>query len=392
VAVLHREGIQVILDVVFNHSGESDLLGPTLCFRGLDHATYYAQTAGDLHNDTGCGNTLALNEAPVTDMVLRSLRHFVLKAGVDGFRFDLATVLGRTRKGFDRAAPMLRAIEADPVLNSRIMIAEPWDVGPGGYQLGNFPDPWLEWNDTYRDDVRRFWRGDKQSANGLATRLCGSSDVFSSRKPSCSVNFVAAHDGFSLHDIVTYSSKHNEANGEGNRDGKSDEVTWPGGDARALLATLFLSRGTLMLTAGDEFGRTQMGNNNAYAQDNEITWLNWVGKDDALANFVQSLAEFRRQYSKWFANSFVSEDEAFWFGSDGLALDWNRPDNRFVGLLLRNGQDRLAIVFNSSEAAAMKLVPSRGKEWTRVLCSVEGGDCPAKSVAVFVESHQKSKA
>jgi glycogen debranching enzyme len=392
VAALHREGIQVILDVVFNHSGESDLLGPTLCFRGLDNATYYAQTTGELHNDTGCGNTLALNEAPITDMVLRSLRHFVLKAGIDGFRFDLATVLGRTPNGFDRAAPLLRAIEADPVLTSRIMIAEPWDIGPGGYQLGNFPDRWLEWNDQYRDDVRRFWRGDERSANGLATRVCGSSDVFASRKPSCSVNFIAAHDGFSLRDTVTYSAKHNAANGEGNRDGKSDEVTWPDGDVRALLATLFLSRGTLMLTAGDEFGRTQQGNNNAYAQDNEITWLDWASKDDTLFTFVKSLAEFCRQYSKWFTNNFVSGDESFWFGSDGLALDWNRPDNRFVGLLLRNSGERLAIVFNSGEAAAMKLVPSRGKTWTKVFYSAQGGDCPAKSVSIFFEALQASKA
>jgi glycogen debranching enzyme len=392
VTALHAKGLQVILDVVFNHSGESDRFGPSICFRGIDNAIYYAQSNGALHNDTGCGNTLALNEPPVMEMVLRSLRHFVLKAGVDGFRFDLAPVLGRTASGFSPSAPLLQAISSDAILQNRILIAEPWDVGPGGYQLGNFPDTWLEWNDQYRDDVRRFWRGDDWSANKLATRLCGSSDIFSGRKPSSSVNFISAHDGFTLHDIVTYTTKHNEANGENNRDGKSDEVTWPAGDVRALLVTLFLSRGTMMLTAGDEFGRSQRGNNNAYAQDNEITWLNWVGKDEALFSFVQSLSEFRKHYSKWFADSFVNDDDVFWFGNDGLALDWNRPRNRFVGFLLRGNSERLAIVFNSDEAAMMKLAPSQRKEWARVFSSAEGGDCPAKSVSVFLEINQASKA
>ena len=256
VSVLHQNGIQVIMDVVYNHSGESDQLGPTISFRGLDGATYYAHTDGKLHNDAGCGNTLDLNNPPVTEMVLDSLRHAVLKCGVDGFRFDLATVLGRTEDGFQAGAPLVKRITDDAVLGSRILIAEPWDVGPGGYRLGNFPPQWLEWNDQYRDTVRRFWRGDLWSANQMATRLCGSSDIFVGRKPSNSVNFIAAHDGFTLRDLTLYAAKLNCANGESNRDGNSAEITWPSGNVEALLATLFLSRGTMMMTAGDEFGRT----------------------------------------------------------------------------------------------------------------------------------------
>ena len=393
VAALHAKGLQVILDVVLNHSGESDQFGPTICFRGLDSATYYAHSDGELHNDAGCGNTLALNEAPVMDMVLRSLRYFILKTGVDGFRFDLATVMGRVASGFDPDAPLLKAIASDPILKNRILVAEPWDVGPGGYQLGRFPGTWLEWNDQYRDDIRRFWRGDDWSANKLATRLCGSSDIFNGRKPSNSVNFIAAHDGFTLRDLVTYAAKQNKANGENNRDGKSDEVTLPGGDVRALLATLFLSRGTRMMTAGDEFGRNQRGNNNAYAQDNDITWLDWAGKDKALLAFVQSLTDFRKRYGKWFVDSFVGDEDSFWFGSDGLSLDWSKAKNQLVGFLLRNKGERLAIVFNSGDVEmAMNLVPSRSKNWNRIFCSTEGKNCPAKSVSVFLEIDQPSKA
>ena len=386
VAALHAQDFRVILDVVFNHTGESDDLGPNIAYRGLDNASYYAMTNGVLHNDAGCGNNLALDKPVVVEMVLASMRHWVLKAGVDGFRFDLATVMGRTPFGFSKTAPLLTAIQNDPLLSQVILIAEPWDVGPGGYQLGNFPSDWHEWNDKYRDDVRRFWRGDSFSANGLATRLAGSSDVFGQRLPSASVNFLAAHDGFTLHDLVHYRARNNFANGEDNRDGNSSEVTWPGGNVEALLACLFLSRGTIMLTAGDEFGRTQQGNNNAYAQDNEITWLNWQARDRKLESFVRSLIDLRRHLAPFFLDSFLSANEAFWFGSDGATLNWNVPFQRFVGLALTQKNKRLVIAINGENVAqAMRLPPLPKTSWTKLFSSADGADCPPQSVSVFTE-------
>lgn len=306
VAALHSAGIGVILDLVFNHTGESDRLGPTLSLRGFDEALYYAHAPdGSLVNDTGTGNTLDCSRPEVRALILDSLRHFA-RCGVDGFRFDLATILARG-PGFDPHAPIFAEIAADPLLASRVMIAEPWDIGPGGYQLGQFPDHWLEWNDRYRDDVRRFWRGDG-SAGELATRIAGSADIFGPGDTR-TVNFLAAHDGFTLADLVSYAERHNRANGEDNRDGHGDDLSWNNGvegqsddpairqrrgdDLRALLATLFASRGTIMLTAGDEFGRTQQGNNNAYAQDNPIGWVDWQNRDRDLEDFVAALAAFR---------------------------------------------------------------------------------------------------
>ncbi|WP_294212050.1 glycogen debranching protein GlgX [uncultured Sphingomonas sp.] len=306
VAALRSAGIGVILDLVFNHTGESDRLGPTLSLRGFDDALYYAHAPdGSLVNDTGTGNTLDCNRPEIRALILDSLRHFA-RCGVDGFRFDLATILARG-PGFDPHAPIFAEIAADPLLASRIMIAEPWDIGPGGYQLGRFPDHWLEWNDRYRDDVRRFWRGDG-SAGELATRIAGSADLFGAGDTR-TVNFLAAHDGFTLADLVSYAERHNHANGEDNRDGHGDNLSWNNGaegpsddpairqrrrdDLRALLATLFASRGTIMLTAGDEFGRTQQGNNNAYAQDNAIGWVDWQHRDRDLEDFVAALAAFR---------------------------------------------------------------------------------------------------
>ncbi len=306
VAAFRSAGIGVILDLVLNHTGESDRLGPTLSLRGFDEALYYAHAPdGRLVNDTGTGNTLDCNRPEVRALILDSLRHFA-RCGVDGFRFDLATILARG-PGFDPQAPIFAAIAADPLLASRVMIAEPWDIGPGGYQLGRFPDHWLEWNDRYRDDVRRFWRGDG-SAGELATRIAGSADIFGPGDTR-TVNFLAAHDGFTLADLVSYAERHNHANGEDNRDGHGDNLSWNNGvegpsddpairqrrrdDLRALLATLFASRGTIMLTAGDEFGRTQQGNNNAYAQDNAIGWVDWQHRDRDLEDFVAALAAFR---------------------------------------------------------------------------------------------------
>ncbi|WP_241255164.1 glycogen debranching protein GlgX [Altererythrobacter sp. BO-6] len=302
VAALHAAGIGVILDLVFNHTGESDVHGGTYCLRGLDPAAYATAPDGSLINDTGCGNTLDFANPHVRQLTVASLRHFVKHCGVDGFRFDLAPVLARG-PGFDPDAPIFAKIAADPWLADRVLIAEPWDIGPGGYQLGNFPPNWLEWNDRYRDDVRRFWRGDA-TVGALATRLAGSSDIFG--KDCRSVNFLAAHDGFTLADTVAYEHRHNHANGEHNRDGHGENYSWNCGeegpsddpavlarraaDLRALLGTLFASTGTIMLTAGDEFGRSQHGNNNAYCQDMPV---DWAARDAALEDHVAELSARR---------------------------------------------------------------------------------------------------
>ena len=308
VAALHAEGIGVILDIVLNHSGESDVHGAVLSLRGLDDAAYAHAGDGSLINDTGCGNTLDFAQASVRALAVESLRHFVRYAGVDGFRFDLATILARG-PGFDPGAPIFAELAADPWLADRVMIAEPWDVGPGGYQLGRFPAHWLEWNDRYRDDVRRFWRGDG-ALGALATRIAGSADIFGEQ--ACrSVNFLAAHDGFTLADTVAYEQRHNHANGENNRDGHGENFSWNWGvegpsddplvrkrraaDLRALLGTLFASTGTILLTAGDEFGRSQRGNNNAYCQDSPIGWIDWSARDIELEDYVAELSARRAE-------------------------------------------------------------------------------------------------
>lgn len=302
VATLHDAGIGVILDLVFNHSGESDVYGGTLSLRGLDPAAYARAPDGNLINDTGCGNTLDFANPHVRQLMIDSLKHFVRHCGVDGFRFDLAPVIARG-PGFDPHAPIFGELISETMLADRVMIAEPWDIGPGGYQLGQFPPNWLEWNDRYRDDVRRFWKGEA-NVGSLATRIAGSSDVFGS---DCrSINFLAAHDGFTLADTVSYQHRHNHANGEDNRDGHGENHSWNCGtegpsddaavlnrraeDMRALLGTLFASTGTIMLTAGDEFGRTQSGNNNAYCQDMPV---DWVHRDRALEGHVAALSAAR---------------------------------------------------------------------------------------------------
>jgi glycogen operon protein len=304
VAALHAAGIGVILDLVFNHSGESDVHGGTLSLRGLDPAAYARAPDGSLINDTGCGNTLDFANPAVRRLMIDALTHFVRRAGVDGFRFDLAPVIARG-PGFDQDAPIFAELAAEPCLADRIMIAEPWDIGPGGYQLGRFPPPWLEWNDRYRDDVRRFWKGEA-TVGELATRLAGSSDVFGG---DCrSVNFLAAHDGFTLADTLAYEDRHNHANGEDNRDGHAQNHSWNCGvegptddpeiltrraaDARALLGTLFASTGAIMLTAGDECGHTQHGNNNAYCQPMPIDWST---RDAVLEADVAALSARRAQ-------------------------------------------------------------------------------------------------
>ncbi len=337
VAALHAAGIGTILDLVFNHTGESDAHGGVLSLRGLDNAAYAHAPDGRLINDSGCGNTINFANPAVRALTLACLRHFVRHCGVDGFRFDLAPVLARG-PGFAADAPIFSEIAADPDLHDRVLIAEPWDIGPGGYQLGRFPPNWLEWNDRFRDDVRRFWRGDANLGQ-LATRLAGSSDVFGA---TCrSVNFLAAHDGFTLADTVAHATRHNHANGEDNRDGHHENWSWNHGvegpsddpainaaraaDLRALLATLYAATGTIMLTAGDEFGRSQGGNNNAYAQDNATTWINWTGRDRVLEDFVASLAAARAARRPW-ANCFPEPGR--WLRPDGGAMtvaDWENP-------------------------------------------------------------------
>lgn len=343
IAALHDAGIGVILDLVFNHNGESDIHGPILSFRGCDNRASFAHAPdGSLINDTGCGNTLDFSAAHIRELTLASLSHFAA-LGVDGFRFDLAPVLARS-PGFDADAPIFAAIADDPVLTQKLMIAEPWDIGHGGYQLGRFPPGWLEWNDRYRDDVRWFWRGDGRLGD-LATRLCGSADIFSGATRS--VNFLAAHDGFTLADMVRYEQRHNHANGEQNRDGHGENFSWNNGvegpsddpdiqaargrDLRALLTSLFASRGAIMLTAGDEFGRSQQGNNNAYAQDNAISWIDWQGRDRALEDHVAALAAIRAAHPAIGDPTLLADDpgQAVWLRLDGAPMqveDWDDPD------------------------------------------------------------------
>ena len=395
VEALHGAGIRVLLDVVFNHTGESDEGGATLSLRGLDNALYYAHADGRLVNHTGCGNTLALDRAPAMRLVMDAMRNWVNRTGVDGFRFDLAPVMGRTTQGFSIDAPLLAAIEQDPLLSGLTMIAEPWDVGPEGYRLGQFPGRWHEWNDRFRDDVRRFWRGDVGAVGALATRLAGSSDIFAPyRLPSRGINFAAAHDGFTLRDAVIYAAKDNHANGEGNRDGNGHETTWAKGDVRALLATLLLSRGLPMLTAGDEFGRSQQGNNNAYAQDNAITWLDWDKADAELIEFTASLVKLRMATPLLAADRFLTGAadphtrlaDALWLGADGGPMDWSDRQARVLGLVLAEGANRVAIWINGGGVAQSPVFRARdGYRWSRVFSSADGEGLPAHSVSLHVE-------
>jgi glycogen operon protein len=328
VARFHDAGLEVVLDVVYNHTAEGNERGPTLSFKGIDNATYYRLLPDQKRyyvNDTGTGNTLNLSHTAVIEMVMDSLRYWVNELHVDGFRFDLGTILAREPDGFDNQSGFLKACNQDPVLRSVKLIAEPWDCGPGGYQVGRFPPGWAEWNDRYRDVTRDFWKA-AASAKDIAPRLCASGDVFNhlGRRPSSCVNFVTAHDGFTLCDVVSYDGKHNEANGEHNNDGSNDNRSWncgaegPTEDAgikalrgrqmRNFLATLLLSQGTPMLLAGDEFARTQEGNNNAYCQDNAISWIDWslADKNQAQVKFVKKLTALRAKYPILHRNRFLT--------------------------------------------------------------------------------------
>jgi glycogen operon protein len=369
---LHAAGIEVILDVVYNHTAEGNEFGPTLSFRGLDNAIYYrliGENPRHYVNDTGTGNTLNLSHPRVLQMVMDSLRYWVTSFHVDGFRFDLGATLGRELNGYDPGCGFFDALLQDPILSRVKLISEPWDVGPGGYQLGNHPPRFAEWNDRFRDGVRRFWRGDDGMRSDFSARLAGSSDLFDrlGRRPFASINYMASHDGFTIRDTVSYAQRHNEANGEDNNDGHPENysanwgVEGPSEDPAinetrrrlqcAMLASLFLSQGTPMLLAGDEFGRTQKGNNNAYPQDNEISWIDWslAGTDEGkeLSAFVTRLISLRRQYPILRCDKFLhGKDEPApgiidiaWFDEQGAIMTpeaWNDPQRRT--LVLRRAQ------------------------------------------------------
>ena len=408
VAALQAAGIAVLLDVVLNHTGEGDHFGPTISYRGLDNAAWYRLVTADRSryvDDAGCGNVLAAERPIVVRLMLEALRTWALRAGVDGFRFDLATTIARTGQGFQPDHPVLMAIGQDPVLRELLLIAEPWDIGWGGYQLGQFPAGWGEWNDRYRDTTRRFWRGDAGQLGAFTTVFAGSSDVFAPRRRplSRSVNFITAHDGFTLADLVSHTAKQNLANGESNRDGTDNNLSWNHGvegptedaavnaarerDVRALLSTLILSRGTPMLSMGDEFGRSQGGNNNAYAQDNPISWMDWTHGDRELAAYVGRVIALRRALP-------VLHDEApltgapegaglppdvEWLNASGLPMrtaDWDNGDNRLLAALFGNGgRGRVLVVVHAGwgDTELTLPEPSEGFGWQLDLDSSEPG-------------------
>jgi len=398
---LHAAGLEVWLDVVYNHTSEGNERGPTITFRGIDNAAYYRLPSDDHSryvNYTGTGNSVDLRHPQVLRLVLDSLRYWVQEMHIDGFRFDLASVLGRETNDFDRGAGFFDACAQDPVLSRTKLIAEPWDLGIGGYQVGGYPTGWSEWNGKYRDDLRRVWKGDSEGFAKLATRLAGSSDLYnhSGRSATAAVNFVTAHDGFTLADLVAYERKRNMANGEFNRDGEAHNNNWnhgvegPTDDAAILqarrrtqcnlLATLLLSNGVPMLSHGDELGRTQRGNNNAYCQDNDISWIDWDLDDDRrqLLAFVQRLTAIRREQPQLRQQRFLTgEGEPFpdvaWYGESGRTLtheEWSRPERRTLAALFgpQDGAPGLLLLFNSSERTAQFLLPDAGlgARWTRL--------------------------
>ena len=414
VARLHDAGIEVILDVVYNHTAEGNERGPTLSFKGIDNASYYRLLPDQRRyyiNDTGTGNTFNLSHQRVLQMVTDSLRYWVEEMRVDGFRFDLGTILGREPYGFDEGGGFLDSCRQDPVLSSVKLIAEPWDCGPGGYQVGGFPPGWAEWNDKFRDTIRRFWKGDEGQMADFGKRLTASGDVFNrrGRKPWASVNFVTAHDGFTLHDVVSYNDKHNEANGEDNRDGSSSNHSWnlgaegPTDDAgiraqrqrqkKNLLGTLLLSQGTPMLTAGDEFGRTQRGNNNAYCQDIEISWVDWNfgAEGEELRAFVARLTELRGYYAvlrrtrfftgEW--NEEIGVRDLTWIapsGSEMSAEQWSDPFAKCMGALFdgraqatgirkRGSDTTMLLIVNAHHDVVLFTLPrvAAGRAWLRLI-------------------------
>jgi glycogen debranching enzyme GlgX/4-alpha-glucanotransferase len=399
VAALQAAGLEVLIDVVLNHSGESDKDGPTLCLRGLDNAVSYRLDPADRSrtiDDAGCGNILRLDHPATLRYAMDALRAWALYGGVDGFRFDLATTLARRAEGFNPHAPLLAAIAQDPALRDLKLIAEPWDIGPGGYQIGRFPAGWGEWNDNFRDAARKFWRGDAGMIGALATRLAGSADVFQNRKPpSRGVNFVTAHDGFTLADLVSYERKHNEANGEDNRDGTDANHSWNNGaegetadeniraarrrDQRNLLTLLLLARGTPMLSMGAELGQTQHGNNNAYAQDNASAWLDWHRADARLVACARALIALRKSTPAFTQDRFLTgapQDgglaDVEWRGADGEILrdgQWHESERRFLAAFFHADGSRAGVLFNAAQEAAQFRLPQPREKyfWRRAL-------------------------
>ena len=405
---LHAAGIEVLLDVVYNHTCEGGESGPTVSWRGLDNANYYRCVPGDerhLINDTGCGNTLNLSHPRVLQMVVDSLRHWANSYQVDGFRFDLGVTLGRETSGFDPGSGFFDVLRQDPVLSPLKLISEPWDLGPGGYQLGNHPPGFSEWNDHFRDSVRRYWRGDPGQRADLAARLTGSADLFErrARRPWASINYLCSHDGFTLADLVAYSQKHNDANGEDNRDGHNENWSsnWgaegPTDDAailatrarvaRSMLATLFVALGTPMIAAGDEMLRTQLGNNNAYCQDNEMSWIDWTlagtPRAQALTAFVTHAIALRREHPLLREAHFLSGDrevlpgvhDTEWFDERGEPLSpdaWQDPNAlafalRRAGAALNGETEVLLLMLNASSGAVAFTAPAPRMQWDVLL-------------------------
>jgi len=367
VDALHAAGLEVLLDVVFNHTAEADHRGPTLCFRGLDNPAYYRLEPGDRRHyvdTTGCGNSLNAGDPVTLQLIMDSLRYWLTQMHVDGFRFDLATTLGRQDGGFEQVSAFFDLVSQDPVVSRAKLIAEPWDVGQfDSYDLGRFPPLWREWNGKYRDTMRDFWRSHDVGLGEFATRFCGSSDLYARehRRPTASVNLITVHDGFTLRDLVSYDGKHNEANGESNRDGTSDNRSWncgaegPSADpailtlrarqSRAMLATLLLSFGVPMMLGGDELGRTQQGNNNAYCQDNEISWVDWSQPDTELQDFATRLVAFRKRHPVFRRRRFLAGAEASelrWFTPGGTEMtdgDWSDASALTIALYLDGSDD-----------------------------------------------------
>ena len=431
VNAIHDAGMEVILDIAFNHTAESDGNGPTVCFRGLDNQAYYRLEPQDpavYVNDTGTGNTLNADNPEARALVLDCLRYWSGELGVDGFRFDLATILGRHSHGFSPEHPLLQAISSDSELQDVKLIAEPWDPGPGGYQLGHFPDRWAEWNDKYRDTARRFWRGDARMNGRFARRLHGSADIFDhrGRAPYASVNFVTSHDGFTLADVVSYEQRHNEANGEENRDGHAHNYSCNHGaegdtddkDIIAvrrrhrlnLLASLLLSQGTPMLLAGDEFGNSQGGNNNAYAQDNETGWLDWHGLEDdpGFTLEVRELIHLRKEWPLLRLPEYLHGETVIgsssvhidWLNADGNEMneeDWSGPAP-FKVMFAEASRDgvksRAAVLFNNGDDAVDFRLPNGLPEqswrvaWSADDVAVAEDGCsftaPARSISFLV--------
>ncbi|MGI5242828.1 glycogen debranching protein GlgX [Dactylosporangium sp. CA-139066] len=431
VKALHAAGIEVILDVVYNHTAEGNHLGPTLSFRGIDNGHYYKLEDDDnrYYTDyTGTGNSLNVRNPHSLQLVMDSLRYWVTEMRVDGFRFDLASTLAREFYEVDRLSTFFEVVQQDPVVNQVKLIAEPWDVGPGGYQVGNFPPLWTEWNGRFRDTVRDFWRGEPATLGEFASRICGSADLYQDdgRRPFASINFVTCHDGFTLNDLVSYNDKHNEANTEDNRDGESYNRSWNCGvegptddpainalrakQRRNFLTTLMLSQGTPMICAGDELGRTQGGNNNAYCQDNEISWIDWGNVDEQLLAFARGLALFRERHRvfrrrRFFTGRPVARAEGTplpdvaWFATDGRLMteeDWDNHFGRALMLFVngesitergshgeRHVDDSFLLCFNAHHEPLDFVVPPQeyGKEWELVIATATG---PARDGGAYI--------